>query len=213
MSVILTRDQLERIMPLAAPRADVCVSALNAAIARFPINTSMRLAHFLGQLAVESGQLAATRENMNYTAQRLTQVWPTRFTSLKQAMGFAHMPEQIANFVYANRMGNGDVRSGDGWRHRGAGWLQLTGKDNQQACAEHFGVSSDIGDWLSSPQGAALAAAWFWSEHGCNELADRSDIDAISDAVNLGHHTPKIGDAIGYAERLAFTNTAIKVLT
>lgn len=208
----LSEDQLLRIMPLAARGSAASTHAINAACARFEINTPLRLAHFLGQIAHESGQLTATRENLNYTAQALTRTWPARFPSLQMAIGFAHMPEQIANYVYANRGGNGDVKSGDGWRYRGAGWIQLTFRDNQHACAEHFGVAGDIGDWLASPQGAALSAAWFWSTHGCNQMADKDDVDAISDTINLGHHTPKIGDAIGYAERMAFTNTAKRVL-
>lgn len=207
----ITLDQLATIVPYAGARGPACVAAINAASARFEINTPARMAHFIGQLAHESAQLAVTRENLNYSAQALMKTWPHRFPTLAQATGFAHMPEQIANYVYANRGGNGDMASGDGWRYRGAGWIQLTFKDNQMACAEFFGVSSDIGEWLCSPQGAALSAAWFWSTHGCNEMADRGDVDAISDTINLGHHTPAIGDAIGYAERLAFTTTAKRV--
>lgn len=208
----LTPDQLYRIMPAAGRHADVALPALNAALARFPINTPLRLAHFLGQLAHESAQLAANRENLNYSAEQLLKVWPQRFETIEHARGFAHFPEQIANFVYANRGGNGDFKSGDGWRYRGAGWFQLTFKDNQIACAERFGVSSDVGNWLAFPQGAALSAAWFWCENGCNEQADLDDCDAVSDIINRGHVTPAVGDAIGYQDRLFFTTTAKRVL-
>lgn len=208
----ITIKQLLRIMPDAGENAAAYVAALNVAMRRFAIDTPKRAAAFLGQLAHESGQLAETRENLNYSAEALLRTWPSRFGDLEHAKGFAHMPEQIANFVYANRYGNGDMASGDGWRYRGAGWIQLTFKANQQACGDYFGVSSDIGEWLCCPQGAALSAAWFWSKHGCNELADQGDIDAISDMINLGHRTPAIGDAIGYAHRLAFTSTADQVL-
>jgi putative chitinase len=207
----LTLGQLLAVMPLAGPDAPLFVDVLNVAMRRFAINTPRRVACFLGQLAPESGQLAVMRENLNYTAEQLLRTWPKRFTSLEHAKGFAHMPEQIANFVYANRMGNGDMASGDGWRHRGAGWIQLTGKKNQTAMAEYFGVSSDIGNWLCDPHGAALSAAWFWSTNGCNELADAWDIDGISDTINLGHHTPAEGDAIGYKHRLAFTLTGATI--
>lgn len=205
-------DQLVRIMPNSGPRSLQALPAINAALARFPIDTPRRLAHFLGQVAHESAQLNVARENLNYTAEQLMKVWPSRFLSIEHARGFAHMPEQIANFVYANRGGNGDVPSGDGWRYRGAGWIQLTFKNNQMEMSEHFGVSSDIGEWLACPQGAALSAAWFWSTRGCNELADHDDTDAISDVINLGHHTPAVGDAIGYTDRLFFVTTAKRVL-
>lgn len=211
--MIVTAAQLLAIMPDSGSRAIECADPLNVAMRRFNISSPKRMAAFIGQIANETGQLAKARENLNYSAEGLLRTWPDRFGDLAHARGFAHMPQQIANFVYANRMGNGDMSTGDGWRHRGAGWIQLTGKTNQQECAEYFGVSSDIGDWLEYPNGAALSAAWFWSKHGCNELADAGDIDGISDIVNLGHHTPKIGDAIGYPQRLAFTNLANKVLS
>lgn len=210
--MILTLEQLVRIMPQVGENAPLYVAALNTAMQRFAINTPKRIAHFLGQLAHESGQLAHTRENLNYSAEALLRTWPTRFTDLRHARGFAHMPEAIANFVYANRFGNRGMSSGDGWRHRGAGWIQLTFKDNQMACGSYFGVSSDIGYWLSCPQGAALSAAWYWDSRKCNAIADEGDVDHMSDVINLGRHTERIGDAIGYADRLAFTNTALQVL-
>lgn len=213
MSTILTAEQLAKIMPYAGPRTIECVGALNQAMEPFGIDTPKRIAHFLGQIAHESAQLAATRENFNYSAEQLMRVWPRRFLSIEHANGFAHLPQQIANFVYANRGGNGDMASGDGWRYRGAGYLQHTFKTNHAAIGQQFGVPLEkVGDWLATPRGAAMAAAWLWSRNGCNALADSGDVDAISDIINLGHHTETQGDAIGFAGRLSFTNKALVVM-
>lgn len=121
--------------------------------------------------------------------------------------------KKIANYVYANRMGNGNERSGDGWRYRGAGWIQLTGRDNHQEVARELAVIGDIGDWLSTVTGAALSAAWFWWKSGCNPLADAGNVDAISDLINIGHVTAKQGDSVGYDKRLSLTRHCLKVLS
>lgn len=217
----ITANQLLAIMPAAGARAYACLDALNDAMRRFAINTPKRMAAFLAQLAHESTQLTSVRENLNYSAQALLSQFNnskiTRFTPADaekygRTATHAANQEMIANIAYANRMGNGPPASGDGWRTRGAGFIQLTGHDNQQACADFFGIKGDIGEWLATPKGAALSSAWFWSTHGCNELADAGDVDGVSDVINLGRRTPKIGDAIGYADRLALTNRANKVL-
>lgn len=209
----ITKNHLLAIVPGLGARADVILNALNNAMEKYGIDTPKRIAFFLGQVLVESGDFYATRENMNYSAQRLMMVWPKRFPTVASATPYAHEPEKLANFVYANRMGNGDPLSGDGWRHRGAGWIQLTGKNNQLECAEVMGIApDDIGDWLATPEGAALSAAWFWWKVGCNRLADFGNLDAVSDAVNLGRQTKEVGDAHGYTKRLNATNTCKKVL-
>jgi putative chitinase len=110
-------------------------------------------------------------------------------------------------------MGNGGPATGDGWRHRGAGGFQLTGKDIQRECAAYFRIPVDkVGDWLRTPEGACRSAAWYWWKTGCNTLADAGAIDAISDIVNIGRRTEVVGDSIGYGERVALTNAADKVL-
>lgn len=119
-------------------------------------------------------------------------------------MTYARNPRKIANKVYANRMGNGDEASGDGWTYRGAGLIQLTGKANQLACASHFGIAPEkIGVWLRTPEGASRSAAWFWDQHHLSTFALRGDFDGVCDIVNIGKKTEKIGDSIGYAGRLA----------
>lgn len=209
----LTAAQLLRIAPAVGTRAAEYAGALNAAMSRFNIDTPKRAAHFLAQVVHESGELSRVRENLNYSAASLIRTWPKRFPSMAAAVPFARNPEMIANFVYANRMGNGNEQSRDGWRYRGAGWIQLTGKDNHFAVARELAVIGDIGEWLSTVTGAALSAAWFWHRAGCNRLADVGDVDGISDLINIGRQTDKVGDAIGYPERLRLTRLCLEVLS
>jgi putative chitinase len=150
---------------------------------------------------------------MNYSAERLMVVWPKRFPTKEIAKQYERQPQKLANFVYANRMGNGGPETNDGWDHRGAGWIQLTGADNQNAFAHAMGLPEQgIGDFLATTQGAAQSACWFWFKNGINRLADFGNVDAVSDAVNIGRQTAKVGDAEGFAKRLQKTNLCKKVL-
>lgn len=222
----MTRDQLLAIMPLAVGRVDLFLPHLNAAMAEFEINTPARVAAFLANVAHESGELSDVEENLNYSASGLAKTWPHRYAELDGdgdpikpirpnalAWRLHRDPVRIANNVYADRMGNGPEYLGNGWKHRGAGIGQLTGKDNQYAAALHFNVDPEqIGDWLRSPEGACRSFAWFWKENGCNELADVGDFDGCCDKVNRGRKTQRHGDSNGFADRLAFYNRAIEVL-
>lgn len=218
----LTPSQLSLIAPGARAIATIVASALNPAMDRFGINTTRRAVHFLGQLAVESNDFTAKRENLNYKPYAILETFNTskvqRFTPAQadQYGRTADHPanqEMIANIAYANRMGNGDVASGDGFRNRGAGWIQITGADNLNACADFFHIPRDsVAAWLCTPTGAAMGAAWFWQLNNLNELADRDDIDGISDRINIGRATQKYGDAIGFSARLMNTNMAKQVL-
>jgi putative chitinase len=213
MQVSVTLDQITRVMPGARAVAAAFVEPLNAAMREFGITTERRVEMFLAQIAVESGQLRSTVECMDYSAERLMQVWPRRFPTLAVASHYAHKPEALANRVYADRGGNRDEASGDGWLHRGAGLIGLTFRDNQKKCADYFGIElRKVGDWLRTPEGACRSAAWFWKTHGCNELADKNDFDGVSDAINIGHQTDAEGDAIGYQDRLAFLNAAERII-
>lgn len=201
----MNASDLHKIMPLAGPLADEFAGPLNAAQMEFGISSKARQASFLSQIAHESGQLRSLQENLNYSADGLMKTWPSRFPTREIALEYARQPEKIANKVYANRMGNGDEASGDGWRFRGASLIQLTGKDNQSACARNFNIPlCDVGDWLRTPIGASRSAAWFWRTHKLNELADKGDQTAIRKVVN--------GGTLGLAECLAFFNLANKVL-
>jgi putative chitinase len=211
---LIRLDQITAIMPGAAAVAAAYFAPLNGAMTEFSINAERRIEMFLAEIAVESGQLRAVQEGLNYSAEGLVKTWPRRFPTLAAAAPYAHRPEAIANKVYANRGGNGNEASGDGWRHRGAGLIGLTFHDNQAKCAAYFGIDvRAVGDWLRTPEGACRSAAWFWKTHGCNELADKGDFDGVSDAINLGHQTEAEGDAIGYRDRLAFLTVAERVIT
>jgi putative chitinase len=185
-------------------------AAINTAMERFGIDTPKRQAHFLGQLLHESGHLENTRENFNYSAAGLLKTWPSRFKNLVDAQFYERQPAKIANFVYANRMGNGNEASGDGWKFRGAGWFQIPGRSLQKECAQGLGISGEIGDYLCTINGAALSAGWYWWSRGCNRYADMNNVDAVSDLINLGHLTAKVGDSIGYTKRLDLTNSFLK---
>lgn len=207
--MLIRLEQITAIMPGARAVAAAFVAPLNAAMQEFGITTERRVEMFLAQIAHESGQLRAMQEGLNYSADGLMKTWPRRFPTRAIADAYARRPEAIANKVYADRGGNGNEASGDGWRHRGAGLIGLTFHDNQKKCADHFGIDvRSVGDWLRTPEGACRSAAWFWQEHGCNTLADLNDFDGVSDAINIGHQTGAEGDAIGYADRLAFLNVA-----
>lgn len=211
--MLIRLDQITAIMPGARAVAAAFVAPLNAAMQEFGITTERRVEMFLPQIAHESGQLQKLQEGLNYRAERLMELWPRRFPTRAIADAYAHRPEAIANKIYADRMGNGNEASGDGWRHRGAGLIGLTGKANQTRCAAYFGIDPRaVGDWLRTPEGACRAAAWFWKVNGCNELADKGDFDGVSDAINIGHQTEAEGDAIGYADRLAFLHVTEKVI-
>lgn len=187
-----------------APEANVAhfEGALAAACEEFEINTQHRLAAFLANICVESQQLKRVTENLNYKAAGLMRVFPSHFDS-DDALAYANQPERIANRVYADRIGNGDEASGDGWRYRGRGLIQLTGKDNYAECGEALGVDLvERPEYLESADGAARSAAWFWDRHGINKYADEGDFDGVCDMVNKGHKTNKVGDAIGYSERV-----------
>jgi putative chitinase len=205
--------QLLSIMPLARPRVDLFLAPLNAAMVEFDIGTPARQAAFLATVAHESSQLAALEENLNYSADALTRTWPQRFPPATAA-AYARHPERIANRAYGGREGNRDEASGDGWRNRGTGLIQLTFENNHAACARHFGIPrADIAAWLRTPDGACRSAGWFWSINRLNAWADVRDFDGVCDVVNRGKKTAAVGDAIGWPERLALYLGALKVLS
>jgi putative chitinase len=204
-------DQLITILPLARPRAGFFLPILDAAMAEFGIASSFDRAAFLANVGHETGQLATFSENLNYSAERLLAVWPSRFTSALAAQ-LARRPESIANHVYAGRYGNGDETSGDGWRYRGGGGIQTTFHDNYAAGAAHFGM--DIGafaDWVRTPEGAIRSAGQCWQAHNISARAAAGDFDGCCDLVNLGHKTDKVGDSNGWADRLAIFKRALQV--
>ena len=183
--------------------AETWLPFVQQACDRYQINTRNQEAAFIAQCAHESGGFTMLEENLNYSAATMSVVWPKRFAELgpdgkpkkdkgknipnKFALALHRKPEMIANVVYANRMGNGPTESGDGWRHRGMGLKQLTGKDNQKRCGDALGVDFIKNpELLLTPKYAALSAAWFWSVNKCGPLAESGDFKALTVKINGG---------------------------
>lgn len=159
-------------------------SPLTKAMDRFGIDSPLRQAMFIAQVGHESGGFKALTENLNYSAERLVAVWPHRF-SAASAAAVARKPEQVANVVYANRMGN--TQAGDGWRYRGRGLVQLTGRQNYTRAAAALGLPLvDNPDLLAEPEAAAMAAAWYWADRGLNTWADLNDVTTVTRKINGG---------------------------
>lgn len=177
----------------------------NDTFERWNINTPQRQAAFIGQCGHGCGNFKILEENLNYSADRLVKIWPKRFTSLEMAQPYNRNPRAIANKVYGGRMGNRDEASGDGYRFRGSGWLQLTGHDNfyhaGKAIGQDFVMNPDL---VRTPEFAAQTAGWFWSTHNCNAKADVKDWTGLTKIIN--------GGVLGLNERIEHTNKALEIL-
>lgn len=181
---MLTFDVLHAIMPKA--NAPVWAPALEAAMGEFDISTPPRAAAFLAQLAHESSELTRLSENLNYSVEGLLKTWPKRFNPLT-ALKVARNPEAIANVVYANRNGNGDEASGDGWKYRGRGPIQLTGRGNYVKAGDALGQPLEANpDSVIAPMVGSRVAAWFWDNRKLNALADARQFLSITKAINGG---------------------------
>jgi putative chitinase len=183
---------------------DAFTAPINNAAERFGINTPKRLSAFIAQLAHETGSLRSIEENLNYSAEKLLEVFPRYFKDLATAQKYARKPEAIANRVYANRLGNGDEASGDGWKYRGRGLFQTTGKANYIRVGKALGL--DLVTYpalLCKPENAALAAGFYWSDNGLSKPADVEDIKTITKKINGGYN--------GYTDRLKYWLIARKV--
>jgi putative chitinase len=200
----VTINQLYNIMPSGGSKIDKYVDPLNAAMLEFDINTPARQAAFIAQIAHESGQFSHIQENLNYSASGLLKTFGKYFNA-KTAQQYARAPQSIANRVYANRMGNGDFASGDGWKYRGRGLIQLTGRANYYACGKGLGIDLlSNPDALLDPAIACRSAAWFWKTNGLNELADAGKFETITRRIN--------GGTKGLEERKFFYERAKKYL-
>lgn len=181
------------------------VDALNETFERFDISTPLRQAAFIGQCGHECGNFKVLEENLNYRAETLMRLWPKRFPTLEVANQYARNPKKIANKVYASRMGNRDEASGDGYRFRGRGCIQLTGHANYFHAGKALGVDFVMEpDLVATPKYAALTAGWFWSTHKCNEFANKSDWVGLTKKIN--------GGTIGLDDRIKHINHALSVL-
>lgn len=172
------------------------------------IKTPRKIAAFIGQVSIESAGFSTLEENLNYSAERLCQVWPSRFSLGSLAADVcSHHPEILANNVYCRRMGNGNPESGDGWTFRGAGLLQLTGRENQTRFASYVHMlPENVGAYLRTPRGAAEGACWAWSQlFDANPAAEAWMITAISKKIN--------GGVEGLQARIDMSNRVLKVLS
>jgi putative chitinase len=170
---------------------------------RFGIVTRLRLAHFVSQLAHESDGFGRLEENLRYSAARLCAVFPNRFGTLATAERYAGKPEDLANLIYANVNGNGGIATGDGWRFRGRGLNQLTGRWNYRAAARGTEQPlEDEPDRVAEPWTASLVAGWYWNDRKINAAADmgRDGIGAVTRAIN-GKYAKGIDDRTARYDR------------
>jgi putative chitinase len=195
----------------AAPNLRTADAAMWARVLADPmraadITTPRRIAGFAGQCAVESDGFTTTAENLRYShAARICAVWPSRFPTEAAAAAYVNAPEALANSVYANRMGNGPPDSGDGWRFRGLGLIQITGREEYAAFAASIGRPIDAAAaWAATPEGAAASATWFWSWKALNRAADAWDLMTLTRRIN--------GGLIGLADRQRACTAAFAVL-
>lgn len=187
------------------------VDYFNETFDRFDISTPARQACWIGQCGHECGNFRIMEENLNYRAATLLKLFPRTpkrawgFTP-EEAAAYERQPQRIANRIYSNRMGNRDEASGDGWRFRGAGFLQLTGHSNfwhaSQALGEDFVMQPDL---VRTPKYAAMTAGWFWQTHRLNQYADSGDYLTLTKRIN--------GGTIGLEDRKKHINEALHVLS
>lgn len=203
---MITIDLLRKICPKT--RVSVLqpyVEPLNEVLEHYEINTPKRIAAFLAQIAHESGGFTATRENLNYSAKGLMTTFKKYFPTEALAKQYERQPEKIANRVYASRMGNGDEASGDGFKYRGRGLIQLTGKHNYTRFAKDLDMTLDeCIAYLETPEGAVSSAGWFFDQNKLNAISDRGDIKLLTRRIN--------GGFIGLADRIHHYELALEAL-
>jgi len=203
MSTILTLDQLKQMVK--NPHIDHWYQALEALLDDYEINTPQRIAAFIAQCAHESGNFVFIKENLNYRAPSLRKTFAKYFPTDALAAQYANQPEKIANRVYANRMGNGDEASGDGYKYCGRGLIQLTGRDNYSFFAGSLSISEEeAAEYLATFEGAAQSACWYWEQNNLNRFADTGDIKGLTRAINGGY--------IGLEDRIKHYEHALHVM-
>jgi len=216
----ITKEQLVKAFP-TAPKPDQLVDAINAAMAKFQINTPKRISAYLAQCAHESGKFTSRVENLNYRVEVLLSKFgrhriseaDARKYGRNDATGQKANKEAIANCIYGGEWGAknlGNTEPGDGWKFRGRGDIQTTGRYNYGKCGEAIGVDLIANpEKLEEPAYASLSAAWFFSTRGCFAYADKGDINNVSSIVNTGS-AGKTADAA--VERAALYNTVLRLV-
>lgn len=210
---------IEQLQAAKIKNPEKWIDAIIATCQEFEINTPQRIASFLAQTSHESGGYTMLSENLNYRAATLAACWPNRFAVLGAdkkpvkengklvptavANSIAGKPELIANLVYSSRMGNGPAESGEGWKFRGRGLKQLTGKDNYTRCGASLGVDLVSNpDLLLEPMYAARSAGWFYKKNNLSSFADIGDIKGMTLKIN--------GGFIGLEQRQALYDSCLK---
>lgn len=200
---MISPSQLIAIAP-RCPNPAAWAEALSGAMLKYGISDSDEdMAEFVAQCAHESQELNRLQENLNYKSEQLMKVWPKKFPTLELANKYAANPHALANYVYANRFGNGDEASGDGWKFRGMGLIQVTFQYNYQVLGKALGLPLlDAPEILQTKQPAADSAALFWKAHGLNALASDGDFLSVTRAINPG--------LVGLTDRQAYLTRARK---
>ena len=177
---------------------DAVIAQIPSVMTTFKIDTALRLSQFLAQCGHESAGFKAIQENLNYGAKGLLGIFKKYFPTEAKALQYERKPEKIANLVYGSRMGNGDEASGDGYKFRGRGYIQLTGKNNYAAFGKAINEDITANPDLVSTKYPLLSAAWFWSSNSLNALADKGADDASVTAI-----TKRVnGGTIGLPDRI-----------
>lgn len=201
---MITSEVLLAIAP-GCHRSAMKANVLELAAQAYEITTTKRTAAWLAQLAHESAGFNVTVENLNYKAEALLILFEKYFPDYPTAKRYERRPPMIGSRVYANRMGNGNEASGEGYKFRGRGFIQITGKDNYTRMAKALSLPLvNFPDQMEIDRVAALSAALFWKENGCNELADTDSFEDITRRIN--------GGTTGYADRVAYWEKAKAVL-
>ena len=209
---IVTKSVWDLIMQIPTPTFDYSkikghipskiYDELDGVVNLFKINTPLRLSHFLSQCAHESMEFKLTIENLNYSADGLLRIFPKYFTKLT-AMKYQRSPERIANIVYANRMGNGNMESGEGWKYRGRGYIQLTGKDNYTAFDTFVNDDIVLQPDLVATKYPLLSAGWYFYKNNLNRICDKGSslqiVTELTKRINGG--TNGINDRVHHFEK------------
>jgi putative chitinase len=201
-------DFLQQIQKLKTHIPDSVLGEIPLIASKFEINTILRLSHFLGQCSEESGKFTKTSENLNYSAERLLQIWPKHFTAII-AKKYAHSPQTLGAYIYANKLGNGDEASKEGWAYRGRGYIQLTGKVNYSAFAAVIDPTIIANPDLVSTKYPLASAAWFFQKNHLNTIADTGMTTDV-----LTHITKIVnGGILGLSDRIIYANNFYKLLS
>jgi putative chitinase len=202
---MLTKEKIAHLLH-GNPEADAWADAALEILPKYEINTPNRVAGFFAQCGHESAGFKVLEENLHYRAETLDKIFPKYFKNAgRDANAYAKQPEKIANVVYASRMGNGDTASGDGYRFRGRGVIQLTGRDNYTNFGKTIGMTAEqVIDYVTTKKGALESACWYWNSRNINAACDADDITKMTKLIN--------GGTIGLEDRTKHYHEALAIL-